>query len=157
MKWDGVEVEKAQLIQQVVELQRKVNRVLRRQTPDAWMELSLTLAQLKSLFFISNEGNTNVRKLAAALSVTSANVTGIVDRLVEQGLVSRAENPEDRRMLLLQVTDKAQALITDLRERQTSRLSEILDYMSPDELSMLAQGLSSLLKACELYQKGTQQ
>lgn len=157
MKWDGVEVEKAQLIQQVVELQRKVNRVLRRQTPDAWMELSLTLAQLKSLFFISNEGNTNVRKLAAALSVTSANVTGIVDRLVEQGLVSRAENPEDRRMLLLQVTDKAQALITDLRERQTSRLSEILDYMSPDELSMLAQGLSSLLKACELYQKGTRQ
>jgi DNA-binding MarR family transcriptional regulator len=150
-------MEKAQLIQQVVELQRKVNRVLRRQAPDVWMELSLTLAQLKSLFFISNEESTNVRKLAAALSVTSANVTGIVDRLVEQGLVTRRENPEDRRMLLLQVTDKAQALITDLRERQTSRLSEILDYMGPDELSMLAQGLSSLLKACELYQKGTQQ
>ena len=150
-------MEKAQLIQQVVELQRKVNRMLRRQAPDAWMELSLTLAQLKGLFFISNEGNTNVRKLAAALSVTSANVTGIVDRLVKQGLATRRENPEDRRMLLLQVTDKGRALITDLRERQISRLSEILDYMSPDELSTLAQGFSSLLKACELYQKGTRQ
>jgi len=125
--------------------------------PDAWMELSLTLAQLKSLFFISSEGNTNVRKLAAALSVTSANVTGIVDRLVKQGLVTRRENPEDRRMLLLQVTDKGRALITDLRERQTSRLSKILDYMSPDEVSTLAQGLSSLLKACELCQKETRQ
>jgi DNA-binding MarR family transcriptional regulator len=150
-------MEKAQLVQQVIELQRKVNRMLRRQVPDAWMELSLTLAQFKSLFFISNEGNTNVRKLAAALSVTSANVTGIVDRLVKQGLVTRRENPEDRRMLLLQVTDKGRALITDLRERQTSRLSEILDYMGPDELSTLARGLSSLLKACELYQKGTRQ
>ena len=148
-------MEKAQLIQQVIELQRKVNRMLRRQVPDAWMELSLTLAQLKSLFFISSEGNTNVRKLAAALSVTSANVTGIVDRLVKQGLVTRRENPEDRRMLLLQVTDKGRTLITDLRERQTSRLSEILDYLGPDELSTLAQGLLSLLKACELYQKGT--
>jgi DNA-binding MarR family transcriptional regulator len=148
-------MEKAQLIRQVIELQRKVNRMLRRQVPDAWMELSLTLAQLKSLSFISSEGNTNVRKLAAALSVTSANVTGIVDRLVKQGLVTRRENPEDRRMLLLQVTDKGRALITDLRERQTSRLSEILDYMSPDEVSILAQGLSSLLKACELYQKET--
>jgi len=150
-------MEKAQLIRQVIELQHKVNRMLRRQVPDAWMELSLTLAQLKSLFFISSEGNTNVRKLAAALSVTSANVTGIVDRLVKQGLVTRRENPEDRRMLLLQVTDKGRALITDLRERQTSRLSEILDYMSPDEVSTLAQGLSSLLKACELCQKETRQ
>jgi DNA-binding MarR family transcriptional regulator len=150
-------MEKAQLIRQVIELQHKVNRMLRRQVPDAWMELSLTLAQLKSLFFISSEGNTNVRKLAAALSVTSANVTGIVDRLVKQGLVTRRENPEDRRMLLLQVTDKGRALITDLRERQISRLSEILDYMSPDEVSILAQGLSSLLKACELCQKETRQ
>jgi DNA-binding MarR family transcriptional regulator len=150
-------MEKAQLIQRVIELQRKVNRMLRRQVPDAWMELSLTLAQLKSLFFISNEGSTNVGKLAAALSVTSANVTGIVDRLVKQGLVTRRENPEDRRMLLLQVTDKGRALITDLRERQTSRLSEILDYLGPDELSTLAQGLSSLLKACELCQKETRQ
>jgi len=150
-------MEKAQLIRQVIELQHKVNRMLRRQVPDAWMELSLTLAQLKSLFFISSEGNTNVRKLAAALSVTSANVTGIVDRLVKQGLVTRRENPEDRRMLLLQVTDKGRALITDLRERQTSRLSKILDYMSPDEVSTLAQGLSSLLKACELCQKETRQ
>jgi len=150
-------MEKAQLIRQVIELQHKVNRMLRRQVPDAWMELSLTLAQLKSLFFISSEGNTNVRKLAAALSVTSANVTGIVDRLVKQGLVTRRENPEDRRMLLLQVTDKGRALITDLRERQTSRLSKILDYMSPDEVSTLAQGLSSLLKACELCQKETWQ
>jgi DNA-binding MarR family transcriptional regulator len=150
-------MEKAQLIRQVIELQHKVNRMLRRQVPDAWMELSLTLAQLKSLFFISSEGNTNVRKLAAALSVTSANVTGIVDRLVKQGLVTRRENPEDRRMLLLQVTDKGRALIIDLRERQISRLSEILDYMSPDEVSTLAQGLSSLLKACELCQKETRQ
>lgn len=144
-----------ELIDQVIELQRRVNTVLRGQTLDAWMELSLTIAQLKSLFFISSEGSTNVRKLAAALGVTSANVTGIVDRLVEQGLVSRAENPEDRRMSLLQSTNDGQALITDLRERHTSQLAEILSYMSPNQLSTLSQGLSSLLKACELHQKET--
>jgi DNA-binding MarR family transcriptional regulator len=149
-------MEKTQLIHQVIELQRKVNRVLRRQVPDAWMELSLTVAQLKSLFFISNEGSTNVGKLAAVLNVTPANVTGIVDRMVEHGLVSRAENPEDRRMQLLKVTDKGQALITDLRERQIGRLSEILNYLGPEEITTVAQGLSLLLRACELYQKKTQ-
>jgi DNA-binding MarR family transcriptional regulator len=146
-------MKKGELIEQVIDLQRRVNHVLRGQTLDAWMGLSLTIAQLKTLFFISSEGSTNVRKLAAALGVTSANVTGIIDRLVEHGLVSRAENPEDRRMSLLQATDKGQALITDLRERHTSQLAEILSYMSSNQLSTLAQGLSSLLKACELQQK----
>jgi len=75
--------------------------------PDAWMELSLSVAQLKSLFFISKEGSTNFKKLAQALRVTPSNVTGIVDHLVEEGLVSRQENPEDRRMLMLQLLIRA--------------------------------------------------
>ena len=146
-------MDKEELVKQVIDLQRKINRVLRSQIPDAWMELSLTIAQLKSLFFISSQGSTNLSKLAAALGVTSANVTGIVDRLVEQGLISRAQNPEDRRMSLLQATDKGQALITDLRERQMSLLSNVLYNMSQDKLAALVQGLSSLLKACELSQE----
>jgi DNA-binding MarR family transcriptional regulator len=144
-------MEKAELIKKVVELQRRVNRVLRRQVPDAWLQLNITIPQLKSLFFISNQGSTSVGKLAAALGVTPANVTGIIDRLVEQGLVSRTENPEDRRMLVLRVTERGQALITDLRERQISRLSKVLSRLSPEELSTLAEGLALMLRACELY------
>lgn len=142
-------MEKAQLVKQVVELQRQVNKILHQQTPEAWMELSVTVGQLKSLFFIANEGVVNLRKLAAALGVTPANVTGIVDRLVEQGLVKRTENPEDRRMLLLQVTEKGQTLLTNLRESQTLRLSDILTKMSLEELSALYCGLVALVRVAE--------
>lgn len=145
-------MEKAQLIKRAMELQRKVNRMMRNQSADVWMRLKLTVPQLKSLFFISNEGSTSIGKLAGALGVTPANVTGIVERLVRQGLVSRTENPEDRRMLLLQTTEKGRGLIADLRERRTSWLSEILDNLSPDELSRLAEGLSLLLQAGERQQ-----
>ncbi len=145
-------MEKAQLVKRVIELQRQVNREIRKiASDDAWMELNLTIAQLKSLFFITNEGSTNSGKLAAALGVTPANVTGIVERLVEQGLISRTENPEDRRMLLLQPGDKGQALLADLRERHMARLSEVLEQMSRDEISTLVQGFTSLLKACQYY------
>lgn len=144
---------KAGLIEKIIQLQRQVNRALRQGELDVWMELSLTIAQLKSLFFISNEGTTNFTKLAQALRVTPSNVTGIIDRLVEHGLVSRRENPENRRTFLLQPTDKGEALLASLRERRVSQMAEILSYMSPAELSALAQGLSSLLKACDLCQK----
>lgn len=141
--------EKAELIKQIIELQQQVNRFLGQYAPEAWMELNLTIAQLKSLFFIASEGAINFRRLAAALGVTPSNVTGIIDRLVEQGLVSRVENPEDRRMLLLQATDKGEALLANLRESSISHLSDILDRLNPKELSSLARGLGALVKAAE--------
>ncbi len=142
-------MEKVDLIEQIIELQRKVDRARRQYELDVWMDLPLTIAQLKSLFFISNQGSTNLGGLAAALGVTSTNTTGIIDRLVKQGLVSREENPENRRMLLLRVTGKGEELVARLRERRRGYLSEVLGRMTRDELSILAQSLTTLIKAVD--------
>ncbi len=146
-------MEKAELITEIIELQRKVDRARRQYELDVWMGLPLTIAQLKSLFFISNQGSTNLGKLAAALGVTPTNTTGIVERLVKQGLVSRTENPEDRRMLLLRATDKGEELVTSLRERRRGHMSEVSAHMSVDELTTLAQGFASLVKATQAYEE----
>ena len=145
-------MDKAELTKEIIELQRRINRDMRQYTLDAWMELNLTIPQLKSLFFIANQGSTNFTKLASALGVTPSNVTGIIDRLVEQGLVSRQENPEDRRMLMLRVTDKGEAIIADLRERRASHISEILTHLSSEELNIVVKGFNLLAKAAELHQ-----
>jgi DNA-binding MarR family transcriptional regulator len=79
-------------------------------------------------------------------------VTGIVDRLVEQGLVSREENPEDRRMLLLKTRDKGKALLAKLRERGINRVSGILAQLSLEELSALARGLIAFAKVAGVQQ-----
>jgi DNA-binding MarR family transcriptional regulator len=145
-------MEKVELIREIIELQRKVDRARRQYGLDVWMSLPLTIAQLKSLFFISNQGSTNLGKLAAALGVTPTNTTGIADRLVKQGLVSRNENMKDRRMLLLQTTSKGEELVSKLRERRKGYLSEILAHLSVGELDTLAQGLASLVKAAEAHE-----
>ena len=145
-------MEKAELIKEIIQLQEQIvqlEHAMERHAPEAWMDLSLTIGQLKSLFFIDFEGGTNVKKLATALGVTPPNVTGIVDHLVEQGLVSREENPEDRRMIILKTTDKGKALITGLRESRISRVSNVLAQLSSEELSALAKGLSALARAGE--------
>jgi DNA-binding MarR family transcriptional regulator len=142
-------MEKTELIKEIVELQRRVGRARRQYELDVWMVLPLTMPQLKSLFFINNQGSTNSGKLAAALGVTPTNVTGIIDRLVKQGLVSRTEDIQDRRMLLLQATAKGEGLVAKLRERRRGYLSEVLARLSVDELATLARGLNSLAKATE--------
>jgi len=146
-------MEKVELIAQIIELQRKADQVRRQYELDVWMGLPLTIAQLKSLFFIRNQGSTNSGTLAAALGVTPTNTTGIIDRLVKQGLVSRTENPDNRRMLLLRVTDKGEELVAKLRERRREHMSEVLGRMDVNELSILAQGLASLVKAAQAQEE----
>ncbi len=140
-------MEKLELIKEIIDLQRKVDRARRQYELDVWMGLPLTMAQLKSLFFISNQGGTHSGKLALALGVTPTNVTGIIDRLVKQGLVSRTEDAQDRRVALLQATVKGEELVVKLRERRRSYLSEVLANLNLNELATLAQGLKLLAGA----------
>ena len=142
-------MEKSESMREIFELFRRVNRELRKQEPDAWMQLDLPTLQVKSMFFITNHGSTNFKNLAATLRVTPSNLTGVIDRLVEQGLVSRTENPEDRRMMVLKATEKGESLVSELRERRLSYLTKALNDLTPEELAAIKRGLTLLAKAAE--------
>jgi DNA-binding MarR family transcriptional regulator len=144
-------MDKSQLVQEVVELERQVGRIIGQHAPSVWIDSGLTVTQLRSLFLIANKGSTNFRKLAEALKVTPSNVTGIIDRLEDQGLVSRTQNPEDRREMTLQATDKGKALVFNLKEAGMKEMTQILSLLSLGELSALAQGLSAFMKAADSY------
>jgi DNA-binding MarR family transcriptional regulator len=144
-------MEKKELINEVMALQHQTDMILRQFEPQPWIELNLTLAQLKSLFFIAAKDRTNFKKLAEALGVTPPNVTGIIDRLVEQGLVTRTENPEDRRIMLLQATEKGQELLNNLRERHVAQMSQVLGHLTGEELVLQVKVLKDLKRAAEAY------
>jgi MarR family transcriptional regulator, organic hydroperoxide resistance regulator len=149
-------MDRTELTEEIVKLFRRLSRAIGRYTPEAWADVNLTIGQLKGLFFIDYEGSTNFKRLATALARTPPEVTRIADRLVEQGLVTRRENPEDRRMLILQTTEKGQSLIDRLRESTSARIHEILAEVSIEELVALTKCLASLDEAVSLQQKKTQ-
>ncbi len=142
-------MDKSELVQQVVELQRQVGRIIGQYVPSVWIDSGLTLTQLRSLFLVTNKGSTNFTKLAEALGVTPSNVTGIIDRLEEQGLVRRTQNPEDRREITLQATDKGEALVSNLKEAGMKQMTQILSLLSVEELSCLVRRLSAFIKAAD--------
>jgi DNA-binding MarR family transcriptional regulator len=145
-------MDKAELIKEIIKLQKKIDRARRQYELDVWMNLPITIGQLKSLFFISNQGSTNLGKLAAALRVTSTNTTGIIDRLVKQGLVSRTEDAQDRRMLLLRVTEEGERLVTQLREKRRDYRVQVMTRMNIEELTTLAQGLTFMSGAVTAHE-----
>jgi DNA-binding MarR family transcriptional regulator len=138
-----------ELIAQIIEAQRRLNRVIRERTLDSWVKLDLTIPQLKSLFYVSGHGKVNPSALASGIRVTPANVTGIVERLVEQGLLIRTADADDRRVSWLTVTDKGKALINDLREGRAQEMRRILDKLTEEELSIVARGFELVATAAE--------
>ena len=137
------------LTRRIIELHRRVNRAIRERTLDSWVRLDLTVPQLKSLFYISRHGRVNPSGLASGIHVTPANVTGIVERLVEQGLLTRTADADDRRVAWLTVTDKGKTLINDLREGRAQEMRRILDKLTEEELAIVARGFALVAAAAE--------
>ncbi len=142
-------INKEEKIKQIIDLERHLMHSMRDSAPDAWLALDLTIAQLKTLLFIGFEEKTNFKTLASALGTTPPNVTGIVERMVEQDLINRIENPQNRRMQILSLTEKGRTLLRELNDRQTIHFSYILTSLTDEELSALERGLSALAKAAD--------
>ena len=133
------------IIEEMIELQRRVDRDRRQYELDAWMHLNLSIGQLKSLFFISNRGTTSLSKLAAALGVTPTNTTGIVDRLLKRGLITRTDSPDDRRVLLLRTTLRGEELIAQLRQKRKERMAELFNRLTDEEATQVRDALKTLV------------
>jgi DNA-binding MarR family transcriptional regulator len=146
---------KKEIIEEMIELQRRVDRDRRQYELDAWMHLNLSIGQLKSLFFISNRGTTSLGKLAGALKVTPTNTTGIVDRLMKRGLITRTENPEDRRMLFLRTTPLGDELISELRQKRKEHMVELFNRLTDDEAAAVTKSLKIMVKIIESQREDT--
>jgi MarR family transcriptional regulator, organic hydroperoxide resistance regulator len=148
-----MEKEKEKLIREIHQIGQAISQSMGQYACGAWIDLDLTIGQLKSLVFIDFEGSTCVKDLASALKMAPSNATNLVDSLVKAGLVSREENPDDRRMLLLETTPKGENLITNLRESALRQMSDLLTQFSLEELRALANGLNPLVKLMQERRK----
>lgn len=78
--------------------------------PLKMLKLKLNPRDVLTLERLKKKNNTPIVNLTCS-SVSSVNLTGIIDKLERKGLVERQPNPEDRRTRLIKLTDKGQLTI----------------------------------------------
>ena len=64
--------------------------------------IGMSVTEWKCLELLSRTGPITAKHLAELSGLTTGAITGIVDRLEKTGYVRRAENPEDRRSIIIQ-------------------------------------------------------
>ena len=81
----------------------------------------LTIMQVHALYAIS-QGDITMGKVATTLHCDASNVTGIVDRLVSAGLITRQEGEHDRRTKTLALTTPGHSAIEDIYSKLPAQL-----------------------------------
>ena len=115
----------------------------------------ITMQQLKVLTMIAiDPERATGHELAAQLNVSVATMSGLVDRLVEHGMVSRGEDPSDRRVRRLTVTPEGSATIRSLLSSAGTMQTPVLRRLAIEDLRALVQGILALDRAVQDLAEG---
>jgi len=82
-------------------------------------------------------------EISRFLMVSNGNVTGIVDRLVSDGLVARAQRNGDRRTSFISLTRKGRVLFADMAAAHESWVDELLGGLSVRDAEQTSAKLKS--------------
>jgi len=99
--------------------------------------IGLSIPQFDLLSTLTEQEGLSQQELAARLYVTKGNVSGLLDRMVEAGLVERRSIPGDRRSNALHLTGKGRALAERGIAAQTSYVKRTLGALAPADLAEL--------------------
>ena len=110
---------------------------------------SVTLPQLRVLTLASSAGALNNRQVAHALGVHISNASRICDRLVQVGLLSRRDAPEDRRQVQLTITEQGTRLLAAVTDHRRTVLLQVLGRLPDAERRAVTVALSAFTAAGE--------
>lgn len=115
----------------------------------AWTKLNLTMPQLKVLMLLNHSDNLTITQLAEDLSVSLPNMTGIIDRLVQQNLVKRVQSDKDRRVVFIRPTDNSRNIFIELNKSGYDHFKNIEKVLSENEIEIIKLGLKVLVQGME--------
>lgn len=120
-------------------LMRLVNLVSHRTgtVSDVMEEFSVTLPQIVLMSRIEEFGSISPSDLTGRAGVSASAMSQMIDRLVRQGLLSRTEDPADRRCKRVGVTQLALSLLRRIEAARSAQYAQAMASLSPQLRSRL--------------------
>lgn len=139
---------------EVLELVQRVQRAVHRSKSLHKPQLStvatgLTMAQLRALITLDDGGQVTVGQLAERLGIGMPAASSIIDRLVEEGLADRRQDPVDRRRAVVRASPAGSESVAALRQGPKEVVLAVIGRMTPTEREHLRLGLHGFARAAE--------
>ena len=105
---------------------------------------TLTMAQFRTLAFLSRHGTASVSQIADFLGLGLPATSKIVDGLVSSESITRRGDPADRRRVLLEISDSGRSELLATRAITHSHLANLLSPLSEADRTRLLEALRAL-------------
>ena len=128
---------------EVVTQYRTLVGALKASSGTLWMEIDLTIAQLRTLLILAEEGPLVIGQIAQRMGIGLSTGGHLVDRLVQAGLAERTEDAEDRRRTLARLTPKGEDLYARLLN-PSLQMKTLIQKLENKDLAAFLQGLKAL-------------
>lgn len=140
-------MDRAALVAHALEAYEELMAVLMSEHRPDFLEIGITMPQAKVLYLLEATGELHLSNLVTTLGVSLSTVSGIVERLVEQGLVVRRDDPADRRQVMVAPTPTGSSLVERFRELNRGQLQVLLEQLVDDELQTVDRAMDLLVHA----------
>lgn len=109
------------------------------------LKKGLSITEWRVLSTLSGAGVVSVGHLARIATSKQPTVTRVVDKMVGAGYICRVPHSGDRRVTLVEITEKGQVLISGLIQEAKHHESEVIRRLQPLDIDMLKDTLRSLI------------
>jgi DNA-binding MarR family transcriptional regulator len=116
----------------------------RRVTKEVARRAELTGPQLTVLKVLEGVGDLSLSELSERIRAQNSTVTGIIDRMEREGLVTRVRSSEDRRVVHIRLTTKGAKIASDIPVEPMEVFRSALDSLSPSEVRDLLRILTKI-------------
>src|ERR1700738_2969915 len=139
--------DRVQLIKRILDCSGLLFQNMRPNQNQAWLTVTLTMPQLKALMCVAANNGAPSGHIARRLGVGLSTVTGIVDRLAEHDLVTRQEDPDDRRVTIVRPTARGRSLVDELTRYRDEAISLLLSRLDGNQLHVVESAFMYLIAA----------
>lgn len=108
-------------------------------------EFSIPPSHARVIFYLLHYNSSPISQIADNLGISKPNMTPIIDNLINYELVNRYPDPNDRRVLRVELTKKAYDLLKAFRGAICNSFAEKISSLSDDEIVMLDESISNLI------------
>ncbi len=113
----------------------------------AEVEDVVTVTQFRTLVVMEAHGQLNLNGLAALLDVGPSTALRMIDRLLVADLVTRRDNPDNRREVLLELTEQGRRIVAKVTSRRRAEITKVVTAMPSVQRSDLVAALRSFADA----------
>src|SRR4029078_7221759 len=113
------------------------------------VRLGISMAQLHIMYTLERDGEMTMSRLADVLGVSLSNASVLVDRMEDRGYIERTRVPEDRRVVLVRVTEAGTRMIQTNDALSDELMRAVLGRLNPAELPVIARATAEVRAALE--------